>query len=244
MADVVSNNQFPKIILQEVASDGSDTSNPPADFRALILGEDGALHLRDSGGTVTDVGGDISAHTGDTTDAHDASAISIVDSGTYFTGTDVEAALQELGAATASPDLAGKELDFVERTSNLSITGTNEGTANTAVTGASVAYDGSTVVEITWYCQAAELSGSANNSIIILLYDGATVLGRLATISNPSASALRQAVCVHRRLTPTNASHQYIIKAYATAGTANLLCGSGGTGASLPGYMSIKRVTS
>jgi hypothetical protein len=42
--------------------------------------------------------GAVATHTGDTTDAHDASAISIVDSGAYFTGTDVEAALQELGA--------------------------------------------------------------------------------------------------------------------------------------------------
>jgi hypothetical protein len=41
---------------------------------------------------------EIAAHTGDTSDAHDASAISIADSGGYFTGTDVEAALQELGA--------------------------------------------------------------------------------------------------------------------------------------------------
>ncbi len=42
------------------------------------------------------------AHIGDTTDAHDASAISIVDSGNYFTGTEVEAALQEVGAAAFS----------------------------------------------------------------------------------------------------------------------------------------------
>jgi hypothetical protein len=41
---------------------------------------------------------DLTAHTGDTTDAHDASAISIADVGTYYTGTDVEAALQEIGA--------------------------------------------------------------------------------------------------------------------------------------------------
>jgi hypothetical protein len=48
---------------------------------------------------ITGVGvGDASAHIADATDAHDASAISIVDAGTYFTGTDVEAALQELGA--------------------------------------------------------------------------------------------------------------------------------------------------
>jgi hypothetical protein len=39
----------------------------------------------------------VDEHLADTTDAHDASAISIVDTGGYFTGTDVEAALQELG---------------------------------------------------------------------------------------------------------------------------------------------------
>src|SRR6188472_4040974 len=39
---------------------------------------------------------DLAAHTGDATDAHDASAISVLDSGTNFTGTDVEAVLAEL----------------------------------------------------------------------------------------------------------------------------------------------------
>lgn len=39
----------------------------------------------------------IDVHTADTSDAHDASAISIADAGGYFTGTDVEAALQEVG---------------------------------------------------------------------------------------------------------------------------------------------------
>lgn len=40
----------------------------------------------------------VNAHIADTTDAHDASAVSIVDAGGYYTGTDVEAALQEIGA--------------------------------------------------------------------------------------------------------------------------------------------------
>lgn len=52
-----SDNQYPKVILEERLSDGSDTGNPAADHRALFLGEDGALHLRDSAGTVTAVGG-------------------------------------------------------------------------------------------------------------------------------------------------------------------------------------------
>jgi hypothetical protein len=47
------------VILEERLSDGSDTGNPAADHRALFLGEDGALHLRDSAGTITAVGGGI-----------------------------------------------------------------------------------------------------------------------------------------------------------------------------------------
>ena len=41
---------------------------------------------------------ELTNHLNDTTDAHDASAVSIVDAGTYFTGTTVEDALQELAA--------------------------------------------------------------------------------------------------------------------------------------------------
>lgn len=51
-----SDNQFPKVILEEVASDGSATVTPAADHRALFLGEDGVLHLKDSAAAVTDVG--------------------------------------------------------------------------------------------------------------------------------------------------------------------------------------------
>lgn len=40
----------------------------------------------------------LTAHLDDTADAHDASAISVVDSGGYFAGTDVESVLQEVGA--------------------------------------------------------------------------------------------------------------------------------------------------
>jgi hypothetical protein len=41
-------------------------------------------------------GGDVSAHLSDTSDAHDASAISIADAGGHYTATDVEAALAEV----------------------------------------------------------------------------------------------------------------------------------------------------
>lgn len=91
-----SANEFPKVILEERASDGSDTANPAADHRALFLGEDGLLHLRDSAGTVTDIVGS-AAHIADTSDAHDASAISFTPAGT-IAATDVQAAIEEVAS--------------------------------------------------------------------------------------------------------------------------------------------------
>ena len=44
------------IHLRESANDGSDFSNGAADYRVLFLGEDGQLHVKDSAGTVTDIG--------------------------------------------------------------------------------------------------------------------------------------------------------------------------------------------
>jgi hypothetical protein len=51
-----SDNQFPGIVIRESATDGSDFSNPAADYRRLFLGEDGQLHVKDSAGAVTDIG--------------------------------------------------------------------------------------------------------------------------------------------------------------------------------------------
>lgn len=50
-------------------------------------------HMED-GIAASDTG--ITAHLADTADAHDASAISLLDTGGYFTATDVEAFGQEL----------------------------------------------------------------------------------------------------------------------------------------------------
>lgn len=72
----------------------------------LIYQTDGS-----SWSTWATLGGDVSAHTGDTSDAHDASAISIVDAGGMYTGTDVEAALQEIGDHDHTGTGDGGDLD-------------------------------------------------------------------------------------------------------------------------------------
>ncbi len=45
------------ITIRESATDGSDFTNPDADYRRLFLGEDGQLHAKDSAGAVTSIGG-------------------------------------------------------------------------------------------------------------------------------------------------------------------------------------------
>jgi hypothetical protein len=42
------------LLIRESADDGSDFTNPPADYRRLFVGEDGDIHLKDPAGTVTD----------------------------------------------------------------------------------------------------------------------------------------------------------------------------------------------
>lgn len=53
---VISTAQIFGLTVRESANDGSDFTNPGADYRRLFLGEDGGLHLRDSAGAITMVG--------------------------------------------------------------------------------------------------------------------------------------------------------------------------------------------
>lgn len=101
-----SDNRFPKILFAE----GAAAATPLAGHQALyVKSSDGLLYVKDDTGAergLETAGTGLSDHLADATDAHDASAISIVDAGTYFTGTTVEAALQELGAAGGGGSVA------------------------------------------------------------------------------------------------------------------------------------------
>lgn len=54
---VFSSAKLNGMTIRESADDGSDFTNPDADYRRLFLGEDGQLHVKDSSGTVTGIGG-------------------------------------------------------------------------------------------------------------------------------------------------------------------------------------------
>ena len=100
-----SENVFDHIRIAE----GAAPSTPPSGQVIVYPKSDGLLYWKDDGGTEHAVGeGDVAAHLADASDAHDASAISILDTGAHFTATDVEAALAELatgGGSIALDDL-------------------------------------------------------------------------------------------------------------------------------------------
>jgi hypothetical protein len=80
-----SQNLYPGILIRESANDGSDFTDPPADYRVMFLGEDGLFHLRDAAGAVTSLGGNAAGTT------YDPATSKLV-------GTNVQAAIDEMVA--------------------------------------------------------------------------------------------------------------------------------------------------
>lgn len=146
-----------------------------------------------------------------------------------------------LSATGGSSDLAGKDLDYVERTTNATITATSSASPDAVLSGASVAYDGSTVIEIEFFCPIVEPPSA--QSIYAVLYDGSTELGYISR-ATATAAAQRFPMIGKRRLTPSNASHTYHIKGFVDTGTGTFFGGGGAAGQQVPAFMRITRVTS
>ncbi len=128
------------------------------------------------------------------------------------------------------------ELDYVERTTDLTVTATSAATATAFITGNSVAYDGSTRVRIEWWINLG-LTTNANN-IVAELYEDSTDLGRIGHITLTANTAIGGPMYGVRFLTPSNASHTYSIRIWKTG--AGLTTASGASPA-LPAFLRITR---
>jgi hypothetical protein len=134
------------------------------------------------------------------------------------------------------------ELDYVEFTSAVNPTATTEATANTIVTGSSIAYDGSTTVIIEFFCQNARPdTGAANRQLTYVLYDGSSSIGFIGLQNINASGGINVPVHLVRRITPSNASHTYSIRAFVNAGTALVQAGAGGAGTNAPGFIRITK---
>jgi hypothetical protein len=153
---------------------------------------------------------------------------------------------QTLGVkwAAGGSNATGYEFDYAELNSgSVNISTTTDATATTVITGASVTYDGSTIVLIDVFFPAIDTVNAAGDNMVIVLYDGATDLGRLGLTRNVAASVLRMPFRAAYRLTPSAAAHQYIVKAFVIGGgTGVVYGGAAGAAVNMPGFLRVTRV--
>jgi hypothetical protein len=145
--------------------------------------------------------------------------------------------LKSGGAATAN-SWASRELDYVQKTTNTTLSATSAATANTIVTGNAVAFDGSTAAEIVFSCPTTDRSGGAT-LIALWLYDGSSEVGAL--YYSVAATTARVGIYASYRLTPSNASHTYSIRGSVNASSADINAGAAGSGNFMPCYIRILR---
>ena len=127
----------------------------------------------------------------------------------------------------------------MEITADVSVTSTNPAAPDTVITGGSHAYDGATRVCIEFYASDVASPSVQGGFILITLWDGATDLGRIISLRSETTEGAFQAGYGRRFLTPSNATHQYLIKARVTTGTGTVGAGAGGADTPLPAFLRI-----
>lgn len=236
-----SDNVFPKVILDGVTSAPTAPSNDNWKVYAMVDG----VYARSSntivgpfgsgGGSVAtdaiwDAAGDLAVGSG----ANTAARLAI--------GSTNGMVVARVSGSVAWALPPGFELDYVEKTSGQTFTGTNEAGAVTVITGTSQSYAAEPIV-IEVFMPRIDLGATNAATTVIDLYDGGTILGRIGTLKNPAGSAsVLTSVRGAYRYTPSAATHQYIVKAWSTAGDGALDAGSGGTGTSLPAFLRVTKV--
>lgn len=190
-------------------------------------------------------GAGAAAHIADATDAHAASAIEFTPAGT-IAATDVQAAIEEVAAEAGGGGVAAGtpfEVDYVPFTSAVNVSATAEASADVIVTANAEAFDGSTIAIIEFFAPRARPAASAGANLEFVLYDGASSIGLLGRIFSAAASSANVAVYLVHRLTPSNASHTYSIRAIVSTGTGVVTGGAGGVGVIMPGFIRISKLT-
>lgn len=150
-------------------------------------------------------------------------------------------------ASGASPGVqwdlpSGHEFSYAEITSSVTVSATAAASANDVVTTSAVSYDGSTAVMIEFFAPFGECGSGAGTFLICNLFDGSTDLGRIATVRNVAAQLLQVPIIGKRRLTPSNASHTYNIKAWRVSANGSIGAAAGGTDTTLPAYIRVTKV--
>lgn len=136
----------------------------------------------------------------------------------------------------------GAELDYVEVTSNTTVTATTDGNSQgtALIDGNAVTYDGSTRIKIECWFPVVEINEP--NVGHINLYDGTTDLGRLILVGVGAGTGTIDFTAYGVRfLTPSAAAHTYHIRGWKSAGTMTVYGGAGGASTNVPGWYRITK---
>jgi hypothetical protein len=134
--------------------------------------------------------------------------------------------------APTSPGLrAGDQLDYVERSTTLTVSATTAAAADTFIDGNAVYYDGNLRIKVEFFCPYME----GNASVSVDLWDGSTDLGVIAQ-SNLSPGNASYGIMF---LTPAVGSHTFHLKAWRGATSGSLFPGAGGAGTRIAAFLRI-----
>jgi hypothetical protein len=131
-----------------------------------------------------------------------------------------------------------KRLGYVEQNTNVSITATTEGTANTVVSLGAITYTADPT-EFWFSCMRA--TAPASQSMNIGLFDGTTGLG-IITFMGSTSPAQQTPICQCRMFTPPASSKTYSVRAWVSGGTGTIEAGAGGAATNMPIAIWARRV--
>lgn len=131
-------------------------------------------------------------------------------------------------------------LGYTEFTGIVTANNVAEAAATQIVAAPAITFDGATPVVVEFGADSFAPGGGLTGGIN--LWDGATDLGRMFDAVTVTLTADTPAGPLHRRLTPTNASHTYSARVWTTTvSNFNVTGGAGGAGTKMPGYIKISR---
>lgn len=140
--------------------------------------------------------------------------------------------------------LGGTLVDYVEFNTDVSITGTTEAAATTVVTGAGFTPNGTDSFFVEFGCPGVQPASSIGAQIIIALYDNGSAFNSpnstMAQFVNVAAQTwITPCFCTTNKITPSNASHTYSIRAWRIVNNGTVRGSSAGIG--VPGFIRVRK---
>lgn len=178
------------------------------------------------------------------THANRPAATDVIPGSLYFESDTGQAFLSN-GTIWQGPINPSAQIDYVQSTSNVVISGTTEATATTVLPGNSHTYDGSTKVEIEYF--VPDISGPSNDrtGVMAVLFRGTTPLGQVRMAHTFYFGGASDGDAIQHTYakwidTPPAGDFVYTLKAFAGQ-SYTMIAGDGASGNKSPLWMKVSK---